>query len=273
MTALADIAKTGKKVEDHRPWPRAIVTGDSWKLVINELVEARATLLGLWGDEDAVHLALIEELSGAIGVFTYECRDGKFPSVAALHPAAGRLERTIDDLFGLKASVGRVIVFVATSAIALGLMLFLSRTMAGKAIRAVIQDRQSARLMGINVERTYLLTFALGTALAGVAGSLLAPIYTLSPYIGGNFILAAFAAIGPPAACPAGTGWGGGERAFRAGHWRAIRTAARRPPGSPRPAAPSPRRPAGRFRRWRARSLRGGPRGIGNNRRQWCGRE
>ena len=67
MTALADIAKTGKKVEGHRPWPRAIVTGDSWKLAIKELVEARATLLGLWGDKDAVHLALIEEPSGAIG--------------------------------------------------------------------------------------------------------------------------------------------------------------------------------------------------------------
>ena len=53
--------------------------------------------------------------------------------------------------------------------------------MAGKAIRAVTQDRQSARLMGINVERTYLLTFALGAALAGLAGALLAPIYTLSP--------------------------------------------------------------------------------------------
>ena len=108
---------------------------------------------------------------------------------------AGSYSGTVIDVFGLKASVGRAIVFVATSAIALGLMLFLSRTMAGKAIRAVIQDRQSARLMGINVERTYLLTFALGTALAGVAGALLAPIYTLSPYIGGNFILAAFAVV------------------------------------------------------------------------------
>src|SRR5262245_4555171 len=104
MTALADIANTGSKVEGHRSWPRAIVTGDSWKLAIQELVEARATLLGLWGDGDAVHLALIEEPSGAIGVFTYECRDGKFPSVAAFHPAAGRLERTIGDLFGLKAA-------------------------------------------------------------------------------------------------------------------------------------------------------------------------
>jgi branched-chain amino acid transport system permease protein len=107
----------------------------------------------------------------------------------------GSYSRQVIDVLGLKASLTRVIVFAAATGIALGLMLFLSRTMAGKAIRAVIQDRQSARLMGINVERTYLLTFGLGTALAGVAGALLAPIYTLSPYIGGNFILAAFAVV------------------------------------------------------------------------------
>jgi branched-chain amino acid transport system permease protein len=99
------------------------------------------------------------------------------------------------NLLGLKASGVRVVVFMAASGIALALMLFLQRTMPGKAIRAVIQDRQAARLMGINVERTYLLTFGLGAALAGVAGALLAPIYTLSPYIGENFILAAFAVV------------------------------------------------------------------------------
>jgi branched-chain amino acid transport system permease protein len=108
---------------------------------------------------------------------------------------SGAYSSVVISLFGLKASGVRVVVFLAASGIALALMLFLQRTMPGKAIRAVIQDRQAARLMGINVERTYLLTFGLGTALAGVAGALLAPIYTLSPYIGENFILAAFAVV------------------------------------------------------------------------------
>ena len=67
--------------------------------------------------------------------------------------------------------------------------------MTGKSIRAVTQDRQAARLMGINVERTFIVTFGIGAALAGLAGALLAPIYTLSPQIGGNFILAAFAVV------------------------------------------------------------------------------
>lgn len=107
----------------------------------------------------------------------------------------GGYSSAVIDIFGVKASLVRVVVFAAATLIAIGLVIFLQRTMAGKAIRAVIQDRQAARLMGINVERTYLLTFALGAALAGVAGALLAPIYTLSPYIGGNFILAAFAVV------------------------------------------------------------------------------
>jgi Ni,Fe-hydrogenase III large subunit len=102
MASLKDIAKSGRKVEAHRPWPRAVVTRDGWNFAIEQLVEARATMLGLWGDKGAVHLALIEEPSAAIGVFTFECPDGKFPSVAALHPAANRLERTIASLYGLK---------------------------------------------------------------------------------------------------------------------------------------------------------------------------
>ena len=102
MAPLTDIAKTGRKAASHRPWPRAIVGSDGWQLAVQELVEASATLLGLWGDKDAVHLALLEELSGAIAVFTLPCPDGKFPSVGAHHPAAIRLERTILDLYGLK---------------------------------------------------------------------------------------------------------------------------------------------------------------------------
>src|SRR6476659_2217450 len=62
MAPLTDIARTGRKVASHRPWPRAVVGSDGWKHAIQELVEATATLLGLWGDKDAVHLALLEEL-------------------------------------------------------------------------------------------------------------------------------------------------------------------------------------------------------------------
>lgn len=95
----------------------------------------------------------------------------------------------------VRVTMSRLVIFVALTAAAVALHLFLKYTLTGKSIRAVTQDRQSARLMGINVGRTFTITFGIGAALAGLAGVLLSPIYTLSPGIGGNFILAAFAVV------------------------------------------------------------------------------
>jgi Ni,Fe-hydrogenase III large subunit len=103
MSALIDIAGDGRKVNDHRPWPRALVTREGWQRAIQELVAARATLLGLWGDSGAVHMALIDEHATEIAVFSLECGDGKFRSVGEAHPPAIRLERAIRDLYGLDA--------------------------------------------------------------------------------------------------------------------------------------------------------------------------
>ncbi len=101
MSALTDIARSGRQANDHRPWPRALVTRDGWRRAIQELVAARATLLGLWGDAGAVHMALIDEPSAEIAVFSLDCGDGKFPSVGEVHAPAIRLERAIRDLYGL----------------------------------------------------------------------------------------------------------------------------------------------------------------------------
>lgn len=95
----------------------------------------------------------------------------------------------------IRVTTSRALIFLALTATAIALHLFLKYTLVGKSIRAVTQDRQAARLMGINVERTFTITFAIGAALAGLAGVLLSPLYTLSPGIGGNFILAAFAVV------------------------------------------------------------------------------
>ncbi|WP_137389877.1 branched-chain amino acid ABC transporter permease [Rhodoligotrophos defluvii] len=105
------------------------------------------------------------------------------------------LSTVVIDIAGLKISLVRLIALFAVTAVAVGMSWFLKNTLPGKAIRAVTQDRRAARLMGINVELTFMLTFGMGAALAGLAGTLLAPIYTMSPQIGGNFILAAFAVV------------------------------------------------------------------------------
>lgn len=102
MTPLKEIAGNSQKVETRRPWRRATVTEDTWQVVLRQLVDGRATLLGLWGEPRSVHLALIEEPSSDIAVFSLECRNGRFPSIAAVHPPAIRLERTIRDLYGLR---------------------------------------------------------------------------------------------------------------------------------------------------------------------------
>ena len=87
----------------HRPWPRAVVTEDGWGQAIDQLATRRCTLLGLWGDASEVHMALLDEASGDVAVVSYTCKSGKYPSVAARHPPAVRLERAIRDLFGLDA--------------------------------------------------------------------------------------------------------------------------------------------------------------------------
>ena len=86
MAALTAIAKKGRKVEGHRPWPRVVVSKEVWRLAIQELVEARASLLGLWGDTGCAHMALIDEASNDILVVTVEGRE--FPSVGKLHPVS-----------------------------------------------------------------------------------------------------------------------------------------------------------------------------------------
>ena len=98
---------------------------------------------------------------------------------------------------------GEVIVTVAVSALVmLGLTLFTGKTRTGKAMRAVSEDRDAAQLMGINVNRTISTTFAIGSALAAVAGVLLcSTVPTLAPTTGSMpgiraFTAAVFGGIG-----------------------------------------------------------------------------
>jgi Ni,Fe-hydrogenase III large subunit len=70
-------------------------------LAAKELAEGRLTLAGLWAEEEAVHMALVENAPFSIAVMTLECPAGNFPSIGAIHAPAIRLERAIRDLHGL----------------------------------------------------------------------------------------------------------------------------------------------------------------------------
>jgi Ni,Fe-hydrogenase III large subunit len=65
------------------------------------MAAGRLTLTALWGESGAVHMAALEE-PGALAVLSLDCPEGRFPSVAAWHAPASRLERTIRDLCGLE---------------------------------------------------------------------------------------------------------------------------------------------------------------------------
>jgi Ni,Fe-hydrogenase III large subunit/Ni,Fe-hydrogenase III component G len=100
----SDALANGLPVEPHRPWRRAVVDHDIWQALAAQLAEGRWTLLGLWGERTAVHMALLDEGANEIAVATCLCPDGMFHSVGQLHAPAIRLERTIQDLFGLAAA-------------------------------------------------------------------------------------------------------------------------------------------------------------------------
>jgi Ni,Fe-hydrogenase III large subunit len=101
MMTLDGLIGMGRRAEAHRPWPRAVVDAAAWRLAADALRDGHLTLLGLWGDRGAVHMALLDK-DFAIAVLSLDCAAGHFPSVGAVHPPAIRLERTIRDLFGLE---------------------------------------------------------------------------------------------------------------------------------------------------------------------------
>ncbi len=80
-------------------------------------------------------------------------------------------------------------------AILIGLLFLIKKTKIGMAMRATSQKSQASMLMGINIEHIYILTFALGAALAGAAGSLYGIIFPFNPYIGALPTIKAFAII------------------------------------------------------------------------------
>jgi Ni,Fe-hydrogenase III large subunit len=103
MATVRRLMSMANRIEAHRPWPRGVVDAAVWRLAAAMLAEGEATLLGLWGDHDAVHMALLDAENADFVVLSLDCRSGRFPSIGAVHAPAIRLERTIHDLFGLEA--------------------------------------------------------------------------------------------------------------------------------------------------------------------------
>jgi branched-chain amino acid transport system permease protein len=89
----------------------------------------------------------------------------------------------------------RIFVFVVSGLLILGAHLLLSRTKLGRAMRATFQDRETAALMGVSIERIHTVTFAFGAGLAAAAGALLGPVFLLYPSMGDLASLKAFSVV------------------------------------------------------------------------------
>ena len=129
-----------------------------------------------------------------------------FGLALALHVVAVQLwtadERSITTAYGgvfRVAGLALPRVRLMSLAVALGLIgvvhVLLSRWRWGQAIRAAAEDWQAALLVGIDVRRAYLLAFAIGTALAGAAGTLVSVAYSISPSIGLEWTLKALIVV------------------------------------------------------------------------------
>jgi branched-chain amino acid transport system permease protein len=104
--------------------------------------------------------------------------------------------RSALDVGGLRLSLTRLLAFGVSMAVALVFWWFLKHTRSGVALRAAADSPDPARLCGIDVERAQLLTFALGSGLAALAGILVAPVFPMNPTIGIDlFLLPAFVIV------------------------------------------------------------------------------
>jgi Ni,Fe-hydrogenase III large subunit len=102
MSMLNELLAQGRPVTRHMPYPRVVVDPRAWSTACIALADGTCTLLGLWAEADSVHMALLDEAAGAVGLVSLPCPDRRYPSVGRLHPPALRLERAIRDLFGLE---------------------------------------------------------------------------------------------------------------------------------------------------------------------------
>jgi branched-chain amino acid transport system permease protein len=99
------------------------------------------------------------------------------------------------DVFGVFIAQARLVSFVIALAVFLVLYHLLQRTLYGKAIRATVDDRDMAAMVGIDPNKVYAVSFSVGIMLTGVAGCVLATYYPVTPTTGANFLIIAFVTV------------------------------------------------------------------------------
>src|SRR5258708_40330878 len=90
-TPLRDVIRAGRTVDNHRPWPRAIVGDETWRQATRLLSGGQWVLLGLWGERGQVHMAVND--NGDFGGASLICLGQRFPADGESHPPGTRPER------------------------------------------------------------------------------------------------------------------------------------------------------------------------------------
>jgi branched-chain amino acid transport system permease protein len=117
-------------------------------------------------------------------LFTFGKEPRAFPSFLAQTPV---------ELFGAGVFPLQLIIPMVAIGITIALQIAFNRTRFGKALLAVVQNKDAARLMGIDVRKAIAVSFALSTLLAGLAGMLIAPLFSVHSDMGTLFGIKAFA--------------------------------------------------------------------------------
>jgi len=99
------------------------------------------------------------------------------------------------NILGIPYPVYRVGILLVTTVVLVLLFLLFQKTTFGLKCRAIIQNREMASSVGINVIRVDQWTFALGAALAGFAGAIMAPLVTIQPEMGQGFLAQSFIVV------------------------------------------------------------------------------
>jgi branched-chain amino acid transport system permease protein len=153
--------------------------------VVYQLGVIRAILARSW------HVQLIATLATSIvltnlAIIVFGTQPKEVPTA---------LSSTILDVGGLRLAWQRLLVLGGAVVIFWALHLFVTRTRAGRAMRAMSQNREACAVVGVDVQQVALVTFAVSAALAAAAAVLVSPLFNIFPDMGTGLTLKAFAAV------------------------------------------------------------------------------
>jgi branched-chain amino acid transport system permease protein len=168
------------------PLPLAAITALAACALVGALIEL--TLVRPFAERGS-NAWLMATVAGGIVLdnlvlFTFGKEPRGFPSVLAMKPV---------QIFGAGVYPLQLVIPVAGIAIAILLQVVFSRTRLGKSLLAVVQNPDAAKLMGINVRLAVTVSFMISTALAGLAGLMIAPLFSVHSDMGTLFGIKAFA--------------------------------------------------------------------------------